>query len=154
MNQEGQAPLEFERDHLAERCQERRSCAWGQAYLPAGLAWELRRPQRSLAPEITRLNPLWPVSFLNHYVVTSPGAFLYERDGRRAFLTQNLWTRVALPLAFALTSIHQSVLIKNVKFWVMSLARILFLTILPASASGCPTLTLFKLTPVCGFLLK
>lgn len=49
MNQEGQAPLEFERDHLAERCQERRSCARGQAYLPAGLAWKLRRPQRSLA---------------------------------------------------------------------------------------------------------
>lgn len=25
-NQEGQAPLEFKKDHLAERCQERRSC--------------------------------------------------------------------------------------------------------------------------------
>lgn len=27
-NQEGQAPLELENDHLAERCQGRRSCGW------------------------------------------------------------------------------------------------------------------------------
>lgn len=74
MNQEGQAPLKYERDHLAERCQERRGCAWGQAYLPVGLAWELRRSQRNL----------------NHHSVTSPGALLLGRDGRRAFLTQNL----------------------------------------------------------------
>lgn len=82
-NQEGQAPLEFKKDHLAERCQEKGSCGWEHVLISASRqqVWpgNLEGPRERCGLFSSLITTLH-----------SPCDFLLGRAGKRAFLTQNL----------------------------------------------------------------